>query len=122
MALEDNNLWRYATEAAVGVVSALVAVIWRSNAAALAELGERLDKKADRHETNNAILRESAKNAEENQRAEAQRKELQAGVERIYDTLDGHRKDTQSKFDTIITALHVNSVAMLKELNSKVDK
>ena len=122
MSVEDPSVVKMVLEYAAAGVAFLLGVVYKKHEADLITLGARVDRKADRMDVNSTVLRMEAKMAEDIVRAEDQRKELQAGVERIYTVLDEHRKDTQTKFDTIITALHVNNVAMLKELNSKVDK
>lgn len=122
MSVEDPSVVKMVLEYAAAGVAFLLGVVYKKHEADLITLGARVDRKADRMDVNSTVLRMEAKMAEDIARAEDQRKELQAGVERIYAVLDEHRKDTQTKFDAIISAIHANNVSTLKELNNKVDK
>lgn len=108
---EDQGFLRHAVEWASALVGVLVGVVYKKHESDIGEIREALKckltvKESDSYQT----------------RAEVQRQEMREGIEKVFDRLDQQGRETQNKFDSLITMSTQQHLSLLAELNKKVDR
>jgi hypothetical protein len=100
-----------ALEYGAAFIGLLVGIIYKKHETDIKELSHMIKMKLDKNDYQ-----------EDQERAEVQRKELREGLIKIFDKLEQHGRDTQSKFDLLMQTTSQQHISLLVELSSKADK
>lgn len=108
---DETSFFRQAVEWSAAAIGVLVGVVYKKHESDILEIQQALKCSVPIKDYEAYQLR-----------AEIQRTEMREVLERIFDRLEHHSKDAQTKFDGLSVTSTQQYLSLLTELNKKVDK
>lgn len=108
---DDAGMLKQVLEWGTAVVGVLVGIVYKKHEADIMDLKAGLGTKVSMSDY-------QALNAGH----ETARREMREAVIKIFDKLEQHSRDTQTKFDQLMQMVHNQNLSILSEVNKKADK